>query len=305
MLDLPMTAAPFDQVQTVDDVALVFEGGGMRAAVSAPVVQLLLREGITFPLVCGISAGSSHCVNFLARQIDRAKRSFVEFGADPRIGNIGTWLRGRGLFDSEYVYMQTAGPNDCLPLDFASFKANPAELRIGAFSIDDGQEVYFRQNDITCLRDLMLIVRASSSMPILMPPTEIKGRKFLDGAMGAGGGIPLDIAIAEGYKRFFIVLTRDRSYRKTAEGPSWLFKTWWRNHPAVAEALVTRPPVYNTMREQIFDLEQSGQALVFAPATPPPSRSSTTDVAKLQATYDMGLAQAEAELPGWKEWLGL
>jgi len=300
-----ITAAPLDQVKTIPDVALVFEGGGMRASVSAPVVQLLLREGIGFPLVCGISAGSSHTINFLARQPGRAKASFVDFGADPKIGSPATWLRGRGLFDSEYIYMHTSGPGQSLPLDFVTYLANPADMRIGSFDIDAGEERWFTKADVHTLRDLLVRVRASSSMPMLMPPVEIDGRFFLDGALGPSGGIPLDAAQAAGFKRFFVVLTRERSYVKGPEVPRPLATAWWHKHPAVGDALNSRPATYNAMREQIWELERAGQALVFAPNTKPPATSNTTDVPKLQASFDAGMTQAEAELPAWKEWLGL
>jgi len=277
----------------------------MRASVSAGVVQLLLREGIGFPLVCGISAGSSHTINYLARQPGRAKASFVEFGADPRIGGVTTWLRGRGFFDSEYIYMNTSGPGQALPVDFVTYLANPADMRLGAFDIDNGQETYFTKAGVHTLRDLLLRVRASSSMPILMPPVDIDGHKYLDGALGPSGGIPLDAAETAGFKRFFVVMTRERAYRKTSEAPKPVVGAWWRNHPAVRDAMNNRPAAYNTMREYIFELEQLGRALVYAPDAKPPATSNTTDVAKLQACYEMGLAQAEAELPRWKEWLGL
>jgi len=294
-----------DQVRTVSDVALVFEGGGMRASVSAGVVQVLLREGIGFPLVCGISAGSSHTVNYLARQPGRAKASFVEFGADPRIGGVTTWLRGRGFFDSEYIYMNTSGPGQALPVDFVTYLANPADMRIGAFDIDEGTEKYFDKAGVHTLRDLLTRVRASSSMPILMPPVEIDGHLYLDGALGPSGGIPLDAAEAAGFKRFFVVMTRERAYRKTREAPKPVVGAWWRNHTCVRDAMNNRPAVYNAMREYIFELERMGKALVFAPDAKPPATSNTTDVAKLQVCYETGLNQAEAELPRWKEWLGL
>ena len=294
-----------DQVRTVSDVALVFEGGGMRASVSAGVVQVLLREGIGFPLVCGISAGSSHTVNYLARQPGRAKASFVEFGADPRIGGVTTWLRGRGFFDSEYIYMNTSGPGQALPVDFVTYLANPADMRIGAFDIDEGTEKYFDKAGVHTLRDLLTRVRASSSMPILMPPVEIDGHLYLDGALGPSGGIPLDAAEAAGFKRFFVVMTRERVYCKTREAPKPVVGAWWRNHPCVRDAMNNRPAVYNAMREYVFELERMGKALVFAPNAKPPATSNTTDVAKLQACYEAGLNQAEAELPRWREWLGL
>lgn len=42
-----------------DDVALIFEGGGMRAAYTAAVVKTLVDAGIVFSKVYGISAGSA------------------------------------------------------------------------------------------------------------------------------------------------------------------------------------------------------------------------------------------------------
>ena len=42
----------------IDDVALIFEGGGMRASYTAGVVTTLLERKLSFPKVYGISAGS-------------------------------------------------------------------------------------------------------------------------------------------------------------------------------------------------------------------------------------------------------
>ena len=71
---------------TIDDVALVFEGGGMRGTHTAGFVTTLLEEGLDFPDVSGISAGSSHTVNHVACQHDRARDSFVELTPCPRGG---------------------------------------------------------------------------------------------------------------------------------------------------------------------------------------------------------------------------
>ena len=60
----------------VADVALVLEGGGMRAAHTAGVVAALIEHEAWFPYVCGVSAGSSNAVNFLSRDPLRTRRSF-------------------------------------------------------------------------------------------------------------------------------------------------------------------------------------------------------------------------------------
>ncbi|NLT31562.1 MAG: patatin family protein [Propionibacterium sp.] len=296
------TTAPL--TSNVTDVALVFEGGGMRASYTSAVVVALLRAGIHLDYVAGISAGASNTANYLSRDPARARRSFVEFAADPKFGNTRTFLRGQGLFNAEYIYEQTGGPEQALPFDFETFAANPARMRIGTFDIVAGEQRWWSREDITEPADLMRRVRSSSSMPILMPPVSIGEHIYLDGALGPNGGIPLDIARADGFTRFFVVLTRERAYRKRPTRNPWFYRRHFRRYPAVAEGIIERWHRYNTMREQIFDLESSGRAIVFAPEVMPVTNGER-NVAKLAASHARGLAQAERELPRWREFLGL
>lgn len=86
------------------DVALIFEGGGMRNSYTAPMVVELLARNLNFGCVYGISAGSSHTVNYLVRDATRARASFVELVKYPRFGGWGSFLRGTGYFNSPYLY---------------------------------------------------------------------------------------------------------------------------------------------------------------------------------------------------------
>jgi predicted patatin/cPLA2 family phospholipase len=72
----------------------------------------------------------------------------------------------------------------------------------------------------------------------------------------------------------------------------------------VAEAVNGRWKNYNSTREELFDLESSGEAYLFVPEQMQVA-NSTVDVARLQAAYDVGLAQARRELPRWREFLRL
>jgi len=295
-------AAPL--TSNVTDVALVFEGGGMRASYTAPVIRVLLEQGIHLDWVSGVSAGATNSVNYLSRDAARAKTAFVDFAADPRMGGLGTLLTGKGLFSAEYVYQQTSGPDEALPFDFATFAANPARMRLGSFRCRDGAAVWFTKDDVPTLPDLMVRVRASSTMPCLMPPPRIDGDLYVDGALGPDAGIPLTPALDEGFERFFVVLTRARDFRATSYRLAPLFRAWWRAYPAVAEALVNRWRSYNRVREHLFDLERDGRAYLFVP-THMPVHNGTRAVPSLQASYDAGLAQARRELPRWRDFLGV
>jgi predicted patatin/cPLA2 family phospholipase len=276
----------------------------MRASYTAAVVATLLDEGIHFGWAAGISAGSSNLANYLSRDSERARRSFVDFAADPQFGDLRTFLRGQGLFNAAYIYEQTGSPGQALPFDFETFTANPASARIGAFECDTGREVYWGKEDVPTMPDLMRRVRASSTMPILMPPVALDGHVYVDGALGPTGGIALDAARADGFERFFVVLTQERSYAKGPMRSSALYRGWFRRYPAVAEALAARHRNYNRTRTELFDLERSGRALLFVPERMPVS-NGTRDVARLRASFASGLAQARRDVPRWREFLQL
>lgn len=288
----------------INGTALVLEGGGMRAAYTSAVVVKLLALGWEFPQVSGISAGSSLTANYISRDPERTRLSFTDFAADPRFGNVGTWLAGRGYFHAEYIYQRTAGPHQALPFDFDTFCASRQALRIGATRTSDGKPEWFTRKDITTLDDLMVRVRASSTMPGFMPPVTIDGVEYVDGAIGDAGGIPIDAAQLDGYDRFFVVCTRTRDYVKSEIKRPRAIHKLFRRRPAVAEAIISRPAKYNATREMLRDLETDGKAYVFYPRVMPVTNKEK-DVTKLRQAYALGMAQVNAELPKWRDFLGI
>ena len=77
----------------INDVALIFEGGGMRASYTAGAVVTLLENNLNFGDIYGISAGSSHTVNYVSRDAVRAKMSFVDLVDDPEFGGLKTFVQ--------------------------------------------------------------------------------------------------------------------------------------------------------------------------------------------------------------------
>lgn len=282
--------------------ALVFEGGGMRASYTSGMVVALLEAGLHLPWVGGVSAGASNTCNYLSQDPWRARHSFTDFAADPQFGDWRTFARGQGMFNAQYIYEETSLPDQALPFDWDTFAASDQQLRIGAFNATTGQQVHWGREDIATLPDLMVRVRASSTMPVLMPPVTIDGEVYVDGALGPAGGIALDAAQADGYERFLVVLTRERAFVKAPQRGDRLLRRWFRSLPTVAEALRERPARYNATREELWELERQGRAYVFVPEQMPVGNGERS-VARLRASHEAGLAQARREIPAIREFL--
>ncbi len=288
----------------VDDVALILEGGGMRGSYTAPVVVALLKQQIYFDYVAGISAGVTHLTNYLSRDPARAKEAFTDFAADPNFGGLGHLVQGRGLFNANYIYRETSQPGRALPLDYQTFYANPARTRIGTFRCDTGESIYFTEKDGRDPEELMLQCQASSTVPGVMPTVYIDGVPYVDGAMGESGGIPLDVAKKDGYRKFFIVLSRERDYiKQNTKLNNAAYRVLFKQFPALADALEARADNYNRTRAEIFDLEASGDAYVFVPEWVP-VENATMNVSRLKASFGLGMYQVLGEMPKWAEFLG-
>lgn len=301
----PTLGVVTDFAPTAPDVALLFEGGGMRAVHTAGVVETLIEAGIHTGLVAGISAGASHLANYVSRDAVRARKSFVEMAADPNFGDWRSFARGKGLFNAEYIYEQAGLPDEVLPYDFETFDASGTEPRIGTFRCSDGETVFWGEDDITSMSDLMKMVRSSSTMPVWMPPVLIDGEYYVDGALGHDGGIPLSAARDAGYDKFLVVLTQPHGYRKIP--PRRLtpfYRSYFRRFPAVGEALMHRWALYNETLDEIEALEESGDALVFRPHRVM-IRSYERRVDRLAEAYVLGREQARREVDTWLDFCGM
>ncbi|MBQ9021751.1 MAG: patatin family protein [Eggerthellaceae bacterium] len=284
------------------DCALIFEGGGMRASYTAAVVNALLAEGIYFDHVYGVSAGSSNTVNYLSRDRMRTWESFTALAADPHFGDWRTWLSGKGIFNAQWIYQEAGLPDGIIPFDFETFAANPAKLTIAGFERDTGRSCMWGRDDMQTLEDVMLHVRASSTLPVLMPAVKIDGQVCYDGGLAEGNGLLIPAAVADGFSKFFIVRTRPKGFRKP-EHPGPIVNFFWR-YPHMQQALLEWGPGYNAMCDLAEQLEAEGRALVVY-AEDQMCENNTTDVELLLRNYELGEAQAQRDLPKWKEFLGI
>lgn len=272
----------------------------MRNSYTAACIVKLLQEEVEFGWVGGVSAGSSHTVNFLSRDVIRSEESFVDFAKNPSFGGLGSLLRGNGYFNAEYIYEKSADKD--MPFDWEAFEANPAQMCISAARADTGESVYWGREDIASLDDLMVRVRASSTLPLIMPMRVIDGAPYVDGAMGESGGILIEQAERAGFEKFLFLGSKPRGYVRPKVSRPTALRRFFRKYPAVAKAMIERPPKYNRSKDRLLELEKEGRAQLFFPEDMQVT-STEHDVAKLRSNFEAGRAQTYAEWPAWREFL--
>ena len=143
----------------------------MRNSYTGAVVEKLMREGIEFGWVGGVSAGASHTANFLAGDPLRTRESFVSIGANPRTGGWGSFLRGRGYFDSNYIYHEAPlgtfehSGRRIAAFDFPAFLRNPTPFSIEALHADTGSLPWWNGDRTPTIDSLIVRVLASPTSP--------------------------------------------------------------------------------------------------------------------------------------------
>ena len=105
-------------------------------------------------------------------------------------------------------------------------------------------------------------------------------------------------------KRYFVVLSREKGYRKKPIKYEGIIKSYYRKYPLVIEAMLKRHIVYNRILEELEELESEGKAFLVYPKTMPVS-SRQISYNKLSESYLLGYTQGQEDLPQWKKFLDI
>ena len=148
------------------DIALAVEGGGMRGAYSAGVLDVFLDNGIKFGACAGTSAGATHLCSYLSEQRERNKRLDTVHSASKRYMSWGNLIRTGDFFELDYCYNQI--PRVVDPFDFEKFRENTAETKFYAVAtnLETGGPEYLLTRDLDKPEDMDKI-RASASLPLM------------------------------------------------------------------------------------------------------------------------------------------
>ena len=238
---------------------LVLEGGSTRGIFTAGVLDYLLEKNIEFSYIIGVSAGSCNALDFVSKQFDRTRHCLMPEKENDYITPKAI-LKKRSIFDMDMIFDKY--PNGIYPFDFDTYFASDSLCEIVATNVRTGAAEYLTEDSDK--ERLMQICRASCSIPMVTPMVRLGERMYVDG--GVADSVPLEHTMELGYDKIFVVLTRNRGYRKSpSPGVDKLWHRYFRKYPKLAQALEMRYALYNRQMELVERLEAEGKIFAIRP----------------------------------------
>lgn len=274
---------------------LVLEGGGMRGVYTAGVLEFFMEQNLFFPYVIGVSAGACHAASYLSRQPGRNRKVNIGFIKDRRYISWRNYWKHREFFGMDFIFDEI--PTNHVPFDFDTFLNKNERFVVGTTDCLTGEPVYYDDYD----RDILTVIRASSSLPFIAPIVEYRGKKLLDG--GISDPIPLKQAQQDGMAKNVVVLTRNADYQKKKSNMLWIAKRSYRDYPGLLQALERRYRVYNETVAYLEKEEKKGNIFIIRPRQPLSVGRMERNPVKLEALYQQGYEEAKRKYDQLIKWL--
>lgn len=274
---------------------LVLEGGGMRGVYTAGVLEFFMEQNLFFPYVIGVSAGACHAASYLSRQPGRNRQVNIGFIKDPRYISWRNYWKHREFFGMDFIFDEI--PTNHVPFDFDTFLNKNERFVVGTTDCLTGEPVYYDDYD----RDILTVIRASSSLPFIAPIVEYRGKRLLDG--GISDPIPIKKAQQDGMTKNVVVLTRNVDYQKKKSNMLWMAKRSYRDYPGLLQALERRYRVYNETVAYLEKEEEKGNIFIIRPEQPLSVGRMERNPVKLEGLYQQGYEEAKANYDQLIKWL--
>lgn len=270
-------------------VGLVLEGGAFRTIFSTGVWDAFLEHDIMPDYMVGVSAGIAYGVSYASKQPQRNLDILTRYANDKRYMGVGNLLdpKNRCYWGLDFTY--NVVPNQLIPFDYDAFAAYPGEVEAVVTNMETGLAEYHpvpRGRE-----DGFKLLQATCSLPLLFPICHIDGVPYMDG--GVADAIPFRRAFEKGCDKVIVCLTHERSYTRRPEKIEPLIhRRYGKQYPRFCEVMNHRADAYNADRAELFELEQQGKALLFAPLTTEGFSRMERDVTRIKTMWADGHHQA-------------
>lgn len=266
-------------------IGLVVEGGGMKCAYSAGILDCFLENNISFDYSIGVSAGSANISSFLANQKERNLRFYTQHVKDSEYISVQNFLLHGEIFGLDYIYGELSNSTGKDPLDFQAIVDNPCEFEMVATDSKTGKAVYFNKGDLR--QDNYTPIMASSALPVFCNPVSFLGCEYFDG--GISDAIPFQRALKQGCEKVVVLLSKPRSFIRKPEAHKSVYSKVLRNYPKIIKAIDRRYIMYRNQIAKLKRLEAEGKLFVFAPSKNIKLNTIAMDPVGEQSLYDLGL----------------
>ena len=182
--------------------AFVLGGGGNLGAVQVGMLQALLERDITPDVLVGCSVGALNAAAIAAQPslegVERLRQTWL----DPLTGQVfssgeltGPWLlfkKGRSMVGNERIRALVEST-----IEQRRFEEFDRPLHVVATSLRTGRPAWFDRGPV------VEPILASAALPAVLPPVEIDGEAFIDGAVV--DNVPISRALALGVERVVVL----------------------------------------------------------------------------------------------------
>lgn len=285
-------------MQSTVTAGLVLEGGGLRGNFSAGVLRHFMDMRFSFSSVYGVSMGACNGANLISNQPERNRITNTRFVNDKRYLSFLRLLKGGDLFGMNFIFEEL--PLNIVPIDYETFKNNPTKFWIGVTDCYTGEAVMFEKSMLGSRENVLTIMRASASLPLISNPVEYNGLVYMDG--GIANSIPLQQCLEHGEKPV-LILTQPTGYRKHASKSLALCKWRYPQFPELNKVLEHRHEAYNDQLAVIEAKEKQGEIFVIRPESTLGVGRVCRDQRKLYQLYDDGYALALKRTAALQEFL--
>lgn len=269
------------------EAGLILEGGGMKGIYTAGVLDFFLEKDIMFSSCYGVSAGACALCSYLSRQKKRAYRIDVNYLDQKAYCSVESLIKTGDLFGVDMCYKLI--PDYLDPYDYETFKQYEGKAYAVVTNVRTGKAEYMQLKNI---REDIIAVRASSSLPLVARSVKIGEEFYLDG--GISDSIPIRQSMKDGNRKNVVVMTKEVGYvRKPAQKELSLIKLRYLRYPKVYELMKERHLTYNNTVQFIEEQEKSGNVFVIRPKFPNNVGRVERDKAKLDALYEEGYQDAK------------
>ncbi len=269
------------------DVSLIVEGGGLRGFFAVGALACLREAGYAFPYVIGISSGALCSIAYLSgKDVDPGS-----FAGTQAI----SFLNPRGFVSLSQGLLRTDGFMKALSHeDLVRAIHGKATFLTAATCARTARLTWWDAASCPTPEDLADRVRASSSIPVLMPRATVAGEVYADG--GIMDSIPLSRALSDGKRRHVLILSRPAGYRKGRQFLDLSLRRWLKPYPRLRWAMLTRHVRYNASLELVEEQERLGMAVALRPQREWHGRFVYSPEA-FQRDYEAGWRVCEQALP--------
>ena len=278
---------------------LIVEGGGMKCAYSAGILDRFLDDGICFDECIGVSAGSGNLASYLANQRERNLRFYTIYQKHPEYLGMKNYLKHGSYFNLQYIYGTITNSNGIDPVDHEALMKNPAEYYLTATNARTGEAEYLSGHDMK--KDDFRAIMASCAIPVVCKPIELNGNLYFDG--GVSDSIPVQKALEDGCDKLVVILENPRSFVRQPQRYKPFYHFFLRNYPEIVQKIDKRHLDYHVVIAYVKKLEAEGRAFVFAPSHQGNVNTTTKDSEDIHEQYDLGIADYDCRRGELKEFL--